>query len=66
MRFRTIYICIPLTGAWGSVVCATSRTVSGSVPGGITGEFSAATDGTICPGVDSVPGISPGVKAAGA
>ena len=34
--------------------CATSRTVSGSIPGGITGDFfSVATDRTICPGVDS-------------
>jgi hypothetical protein len=34
--------------------CATSRTVSGSIPGGVTlGIFSVATDGTMCHGVDS-------------
>ena len=32
---------------------ATSRTVSGSIPGGVAGDFSVATDGTMCPGVDS-------------
>jgi hypothetical protein len=46
--------------------CAFSRKVPGSIPGGVTGDFfSVATDGTMCPGVDSVLGISPGVKAAG-
>jgi hypothetical protein len=58
-----------LSGAWGS---ATSRTVSGSIPGGVTmGNFSVATDGTMCPGVDSASKneyleIPLGVKAAGA
>jgi hypothetical protein len=33
--------------------CATSRKVSGSIPGGVAGDFSEATDGTMCPGVDS-------------
>jgi hypothetical protein len=34
--------------------CVTSRTVSGSIPGGVTlGIFPVATDGTMCPGVDS-------------
>ena len=34
--------------------CATSRTVSGSNPGGVTGDFfSVATDITMCPGVES-------------
>jgi hypothetical protein len=52
--------------------CATSRKVSGSIPGGVTlGIFSVATDGTICPGVDSASkneyqGFPLGVKAAGA
>jgi hypothetical protein len=33
---------------------ATSRKVSGSIPGCVTvGIFSVATDGTMCPGVDS-------------
>jgi hypothetical protein len=52
--------------------CATSRTVSGSIPGGVTlGIFSVATDGTLCPGVDSASkneyqGFPLGVKAASA
>jgi hypothetical protein len=52
--------------------CATSRTVSGSIPGGVTlGIFFIATDGTMCPGVDSASkneyqGFPLGVKAAGA
>jgi hypothetical protein len=33
--------------------CATSRRVSGSIPSGVAGDFSVATDGTMCPGVDS-------------
>jgi hypothetical protein len=34
--------------------CATSREVSGSIPSGVTGDFfPEATDGTMCPGVDS-------------
>jgi hypothetical protein len=37
---------------YGSI-CKT-RTVSGSIPGGVTlGIFSVGTDGTMCPGVDS-------------
>jgi hypothetical protein len=32
--------------------CATSRTVCGSIPRGVTGIFSVATDRTICPGID--------------
>jgi hypothetical protein len=39
-----------IKGVWGS---AASRTVSGSIPGGVTGNFSVATYGTMCPGVDS-------------
>ena len=35
------------------VHCATSRTVWGSIPGGVTGDFSVDTDGTMCPGTDS-------------
>jgi hypothetical protein len=52
--------------------CATNRTVSGSIPGGVRlGIFSVATDGTMCPGVDSASknehqGIPLGLKAAGA
>jgi hypothetical protein len=33
--------------------CATSRRVSGSIPSGVAGGFSEATDGSMCPGVDS-------------
>jgi hypothetical protein len=34
--------------------CATSLKVSESIPGGVTlGIFSVATDGTMCPGIDS-------------
>ena len=36
-------------GAWGSVVVK----VSGSIPGGVTGDFSVATDRTMFPGVNS-------------
>ena len=32
---------------------ATSRGISGSIPSGVSGGFSEATDGTMCPGVDS-------------
>jgi hypothetical protein len=52
--------------------CATSRTVSGSILGGVTlGIFSVATDGTMCSGVDSASkneyqGFLLGMKAAGA
>jgi hypothetical protein len=52
--------------------CATSRTVSASIPGGIILEnFSVATEGTMCPGVDSASKneyqeVPLGVKAAGA
>ena len=36
------------------VRCATSRTVSGSIPGGVTGDFFRGTpDRTMCPEVDS-------------
>jgi hypothetical protein len=41
---------------WGSVVVkalATSWKVSGSIPIGKAGIFFEATDGTMCPGVDS-------------
>ena len=34
--------------------CATNRTVSGSIPGGVTGDFFRGTpDRTMCPEVDS-------------
>jgi hypothetical protein len=33
--------------------CATSRTVSGSIPGDVTGDFFRATNRIMCPGVDS-------------
>jgi hypothetical protein len=52
--------------------CANSRTVSGSIPSGVTlGIFSVATDVTMCRGVDSASkneyqGFPLGVKAAGA
>jgi hypothetical protein len=37
------------------VVKDNSRTVSGSIPGAVTlGKISVATDGTMCPGVESV------------
>jgi hypothetical protein len=55
-------------GAWGSVVvtsgCATSRTVPESFPGGVTGDFFRGSFRQNH--VPWVPGISPGVKAAGA
>jgi hypothetical protein len=48
---------ICLIWAWGSVGlrrCATNQTISGSIHRGVTlGIFSIATDGTMCPGVDS-------------
>jgi len=35
---------------------ATSRDVAGSIPGSVTGDFfRGSPDGTMCPGVDSVP-----------
>ena len=43
-------------GALGSVVVKAlryCRTVPGTITGGVTGYFSAATEGTMCPGVDS-------------
>jgi len=41
------------------------------IPGGVTGDFSVAPDGTMCPGVDSASenecqGFLLGVKVAGA
>jgi hypothetical protein len=33
--------------------CATSRRVSGSIPNGVAGDFSEATDGIKCPEVES-------------
>jgi hypothetical protein len=60
-------------GVWGSVVVkATSRTVPGSIPGGVTGNFFRGSfrQNHVPWGRLSlwkwVPGISPGVKAAGA
>jgi hypothetical protein len=49
-----IYVCMRVyIGAWGSR--ATSRRVPGSNPGGVTWDFfRGASDGTMCPGVDSV------------
>jgi hypothetical protein len=41
-----------INGAWGS--CATSRRDPVSNPGGVTWDFfRGASDGTMCPGVDS-------------
>ena len=38
----------------GSWHCATSRTVTGSIPGGVTGDFFRGTPNrTMCPEVDS-------------
>jgi hypothetical protein len=57
-----------LLGAWGSVVVtsgyATSRTVPGSISGGVTGDFFRGSFRQNY--VLWVPGISPGVKPAGA
>ena len=42
--------------AWGNVVvrkCATNRRVSLSIPSGVAGDFSVATDGIMYRGVDS-------------
>jgi hypothetical protein len=68
-----LLLCIRI-GAWGSVVVKALRYKSDGL--GIdsrwchTGEFSVATDGTMCPGVDSASkyeyqGFPLGVKAAG-
>jgi hypothetical protein len=52
--------------------CSSCRTVLGSIPGGVTlGNFSVATEGTMCRGVDSASkneyqGFPLGMKAAGA
>ena len=54
--------------------CATSRTIRGSIPGGVTGFFSDIfpSDSTMALGVDSAPSENEyqehfqGVKAAGA
>ena len=62
-----------LLGAWGSVVVTTSRTVPGSIPGGVTGDFffrGSFRQNHVPWGRLSlwkwVPEISPVVKAAGA
>jgi hypothetical protein len=72
-RLKYFLISFIILGAWGSlVVKATSQKVSGSIPSGVTlGIFTVATDGTMCPGVDSASkneyqGFLLGVKAAGA
>ena len=62
-----------LMQSWGSVVVKalrTSREVPGSIPG-VAGDFSVASDSSMCPGVDSTSKkmstrIILGVKAAGA
>ena len=42
--------------AWWLRHCATSRTVPGPIPGGVTRDFfRGSPDGTMCPGVDSAP-----------
>jgi hypothetical protein len=50
--------------------CATSRKVPGSIPGGVTGDFSVASDNSMCPGSTQPLKMSTrirlGVKAAGA
>ena len=50
-------VCMYVCGAWGGIVvkhCATSRTVPGSITGGVTGDFFRGTpDRTMCPEVDS-------------
>jgi hypothetical protein len=56
LAYLILYVLI--FGVWGSVVvkalrCCASRRVSGSIPSGVTGFFSVASYGTMCPGVDS-------------
>jgi len=46
-------IYIYIYGAWGGVVVKASRTVPGSIPGDVTGDFFRGTpDRTMCPEVD--------------
>jgi hypothetical protein len=52
--YIVIFICIfdqlyISAGAWGSLVVK----AAGSIPSGVAGDFSIATDGTMCPGVHS-------------
>ena len=46
------YSCMPGVALWLRH-SAISSTVSGWIPGGDTGDFSVATDRTMCPGIDS-------------
>jgi len=49
-----VSVAILQAGAWGSLVVKALRTVPGSIPGGVTGDFFRGTpDRTMCPEVDS-------------
>ena len=51
-RINCLFSKVPVQ--WGLRRCATSRTVLGSIPGGVTGDFfRGSPDRTMCPEVDS-------------
>ena len=53
-NFFYVFIYISNSLHVSSGACATSRTVPGSIPGGVTGDFFLGTpDRTMCPEVDS-------------